>query len=111
MIVWSGLGFLVAVIALACALAAQLLTESAFGEAYYSENKWPMAVALVVAAALCWGIGSALHRRSARTVIDKESGEEIELRASHSLFFVPMRWWGPILLVVAVVLLATDLAQ
>jgi hypothetical protein len=30
--------------------------------------------------------------------VDKATGKEIALRPSHSMFFIPMFYWGPIFL-------------
>jgi hypothetical protein len=40
-----------------------------------------------------------LNTAPGRTVIDKQTGQEISLRRKHSLFFVPMEYWGPIVAV------------
>jgi hypothetical protein len=37
------------------------------------------------------------RRRPARVVIDKQTGHEIALKNKHDLFFVPLRYWPPIL--------------
>ena len=110
MIIWSGLGFLVAVIVFGCALAANLIANSVTGGGtYWDENRWTLGVALLVAAVACWSLGRYLRGRKARTLIDKETGEEVIQKPSHSLFFIPMDYWGPILAVVGLALIAKDL--
>lgn len=98
MIVWSGLGFLVAVFVFGTALLCNLVFDAAWGDGYYSSHKWTVGFALLIAAVLSWVFGNLLHERTARTVIDKETGEEFVLEGmTNSLFFIPMRHWGPIL--------------
>src|SRR5262245_61252394 len=105
LLIWRGLGFLVAVIVFGCSLAANLIVIATRGEGYYDDHKWPFAVSLIVSAALCWFLGDYLRKRSDRIVIDKQTGEEFAINQSrHDFFFIPMRWWSPILLSIAVVL-------
>ena len=112
MIIWSGLGFLVAVIVFGCALAANLIANAMTGSgAYWDENRWTLGVALLVAAIACWFLGRYLRGREARTLVDKQTGEEVILKPSHALFFIPMEYWGPILGVVGLFLLVRDRAM
>jgi len=60
---------------------------------------------MFIAAALSWVVGSLLTKRTARTVIDKATGKEMVLdQASHRLFFIPMHYWGGILVVIGLAL-------
>jgi ABC-type Fe3+ transport system permease subunit len=105
-IFWRGWGFLVAVFAFGCSLIANLIFNAVDGKGYYDHHKWPLAISLIVSAALCWFIGQRLNRGSDRTAIDKLTGREFTIkRPRHTLFFIPMHWWGPILLAIALVLL------
>jgi len=47
MIIWQGLGFLVAVIIFGCSLIANLISNATVGKGYYDQHKWPFAVSLV----------------------------------------------------------------
>ena len=108
-IIWRGLGFLVAVIVFACSLAANFAFNTIRGEGYYDHHKWPFAVSLAVAAAICWFLGNILRKRADRIVIDKLTGKEFAVNQSkHALFFLPMHCWSPILLLIAVVLVAVE---
>jgi hypothetical protein len=112
MIIWQGFGFLVAVIVFGCSLIANLISNATVGKGYYDQHKWPFAVSLVVSAAICWSLGDYLRRRSDRIVIDKQTGKEFVLNQSrHALFFIPMHWWGPILLVGALILFAVEFSR
>ena len=112
MIIWSGLGFLVAVIVFGCSLALNFAFNAWLGEGYYDTHKWPLAVSLFLSAIICWFLGSALRKRTSRTVIDKETGKETVLnRSNHSLFFIPMHIWAPILAAIGAVVLVMDLLK
>ena len=86
--------------------------DAAWGAGYYSDHKWTIGVAMFLAAAPSWKVGSVLRKRTAKTVIDKATGKEMVLdRANHRLFFVPMHHWGSILVVIGLVLCVMEFIQ
>jgi hypothetical protein len=94
MIIWSGWGFLVFLIVFALSLLTELSVESSLrDESYYQSHGWPLAAALLCSAVVTWYLGSILNRQPGRTGIDR-------------FFFLPMRYWAPILSVLAIVSLA-----
>jgi hypothetical protein len=111
-IVWRGLGWLVAVLVFGLSLIGNVTCDAIYGDGYYDHHKWPFAVSLLVAGASCWFLGLYLKRRSDRIVVDKATGQELVLNQSrHTLFFVPMHLWGPVLGVIALVVLAVSLSS
>jgi hypothetical protein len=109
MVIWSGWGFLVALFVIGAALLSNLAFDAVLGSGYYSAHKWTVGVAMFIAAVLSWVVGSELRKRTARAVIDKTTGQEIVLdRATHRLFFIPMRYWGMILGIIGVVLFIVE---
>lgn len=112
MIIWNGFGYLVAVFVFGAALLSNLVFDAAWGSGYYSAHKWTVGVAMFIAAALSWVVGGQLRNRTAQTVIDKATGQEMVLdRATHRLFFIPMHSWGMILGVIGVVLCIVELIK
>ena len=110
-IVWSGKGYLVAVLTFGSSLLGNLITNAATGDrSYWDGHRWPFATCLCVASVACWLVGLHLHGKGARLLIDPQTGEEVILRNSHTLFFIPVVWWGPILAVWGAIELAVDLA-
>jgi hypothetical protein len=102
MIIWRGWGFLVAVFAFGASLAMELITESMMGDDdFYQREAWPLAVAFVVAGVVTWFVGQTLNARSSRTASDTVPGGERTTSAAHSLFFVPMQYWGVLLIALA----------
>jgi hypothetical protein len=108
LIFWQGSGFLVALIVFGCSLVVNIIFNAEVGRGYYDHHKWPFAVSLIVSAVICWFLGNYLRKRPGRVVIDKASGKEFTLNKSHTLFFIPMHNWAPILLVGALILFAID---
>lgn len=102
MIIWSGLGFLVFVFAFGCSLVMNLLINGLFqDESYYSTHSWPLSLALMMAGLLTWLVGSRLNRRQAKVMIEKETGREVTILPNHTLFFIKMHYWGPVLIALA----------
>ena len=95
MIIWSGYGFLVPVIAFACLFTSEVGVEAWFSdEQYYQAHGWPKLIALLLAALILWPVSAMLDRH----------------RVRNTFFFIPMRWW-PLLclpLGAAFCLLGTD---
>ncbi|MCI0459403.1 MAG: hypothetical protein L0Z62_20830 [Gemmataceae bacterium] len=109
MIIWSGWGFLVAVIGLACLVATQLGVNAAMqDDQYYQTNGWPKLVGLFLVAALLWPVGRTLNRqRQERELVDPATGERVVLHSGggHTFFFIPVEYWAPICLVLGVIFL------
>ncbi|WP_050786004.1 hypothetical protein [Pedosphaera parvula] len=100
MIIWRGLGFLVLAVVLACALLGNLIFDAVEGHGYFEAHRWPLALSLIVAAGVCWSLGNYLQQWSVAK--DKNQGDESAgTWPRHTLFFIPMHYWAPILLVIA----------
>jgi hypothetical protein len=104
MVIWSGLGFLVAVVAFLLLLLAEYGTEALSGDdSYYQAHGWPKLLALWLAGAVIWLLGAYLNRKQGKVMIEKETGREVLLKPDHSFFFIRMEYWGPILLALGVI--------
>jgi hypothetical protein len=109
---WSGYGFLVAAVTFGLSLITNFVTNTVTGSsAYWNNHKWPLAGSLFLSGMTCWVIGHHLRNRKARVLVDVETGEEVVLRESHTFLFIPMIWWGPILIVCASVALSLEFAN
>ena len=98
MIVWTGRGFLVPIVAFLCALIANAMTEAFTGHhLYWQRNSWPLGAALLAAGAFAWFYGKHLRERGGRLLRDERTGQQVEVGGHHSLFFIRMEIWGPIL--------------
>jgi hypothetical protein len=111
-IIWSGKGFLVAVFVFGFSLIANLITNSMTGSsAYWDAHKWPFAASLFVSAVACGSVGSYFRNLKARVLIDPKTGEEVILRQSHTLFFIPVVWWCPILAAFGLITLGVEFSK
>ncbi len=102
MIIWKGWGILAVIIAIVCSVVMQLACDAVFGAGYYKSSSWAMPLALLLASGLIFFVGQKLNGKAARVVIDKETGEEYLLKSTHSLFWIPLQYWGVVTAVLAV---------
>lgn len=106
MIIWSGIGWVVAVIAFGCLMAAEYLTEAMTGdESYYQAHGWPKLAGFMVASLILFLVARLRDGKRDRHLIDKETGQEVVLRANDSLFFIPLRYWPVAAVVLGVLFL------
>jgi hypothetical protein len=109
MVVWSGLGFLVAVITFGCCLLANFVLDAWLGEGFYSSHLWAVGSALFVGGTISSSVGLGIKGRSDRYAIDEETGERVIInRSSHTFFFVPMHWAGLIVAIIGVGVAISD---
>lgn len=109
MVIWSGLGFLVAVITFGSCLLANFVLDAQFGEGYYSSHVWAVGAALLMGGIISSGIGFLLKGRSDRFVVDEATGERMVINnSSHSFFFIPMHWAGIVVAVIGVGVAISD---
>ncbi|BCO10139.1 hypothetical protein GF1_25150 [Desulfolithobacter dissulfuricans] len=101
MIIWKGWGILAIVIPLLCSLGAQFIIDAIMGAGWYMEASWPMPLALALSAVFVFVTGKRLNNRPGKVFIDPESNEKVELRKSHSLFWIPLQYWSPVIIILA----------
>jgi hypothetical protein len=103
MIIWNGLGYLVAVVGFAALILTEVLAEKITGDdQFYQQHGWVILIGMLVAAASTYGLHRLLPLQKGRVVIDKETGQEMVLRSNHSLFFIPVKWWPLVFVVLGV---------
>jgi len=94
MIVWSGWGFLAAVIAIAGAVVGQLVLGDRYG----------IGLGFLLAAIVNFLLGRKLNDSSKdQIVVDEKTGERMALKRRSTLFFIPMEWWSILMVGVAVI--------
>jgi len=103
MIIWTGHGYLAAVLTFAACLLAQLGLDAQLGEGFYSSHSWAIGLALVVGGLLSSLVGFFLKARADRQVVDVQTGERLVInRSRHTFFFVPLHWAGVVIAVIGV---------
>jgi len=98
MIVWSGRGYLIVLV----------LIVSLFGvHAIFPEEEANYApiFAGLLSAIFSWFAGIAWNTKNERIVSDDKTGEKIILKGgNHTLFWIPMQYWGVILTVWSIII-------
>ena len=98
MIVWSGRGFLsVLVLAVVFFGLSNILPKE--------QSNLSFAISLFIAAIFSWIMGKKWNESHQKTMIDKESGQEIVIKPNHSLFWIKMQYWGPIFGILGIIML------
>ena len=93
-----------------CSFLANLLANNLTGsEDYWNKHQWPFGASLLMSGLLSWAVGGWLAGSGTRMLVDAETGEEVLVRPNHTLFFIKMSWWGPILLTAGAVVIVKDL--
>ena len=95
MIFWRGYGILVGLFGFAGLVIAELLTRQLTkDESYYQAHSLPRLAGAVLAAILAYGCVKLLERNDKpRIVVDKATGQELQLRRGDTLFFIPVKYW------------------
>lgn len=84
-VVWHGRGWVPLAILIAGGALVELAAERGAGIAYQG---WPLTAVLVATGAISWVLGRAWNGRG---------------RADHTLFWIPLQGWGPLLVALALV--------
>ena len=109
-IIWRGVGGLVLLIAIGGCLFVNIITSAVFHhDNYFQAFLWPKIVALWLIAVICWFVGKYFNGKPGRIVIDKATGQEVCEKPNHHLMFVKMEYWGPIFLVISLVVLVVGI--
>ncbi len=104
MIIFSGFGFLVLIFGIGAAFVMTAATRGIGGDpAYWANHGWPKLVAGLMAGALTYVVGRYLNKRTSKVLMDPDTMQSVNVGARHSMFFIPMEYWGVILVILGVV--------
>lgn len=93
MIIWTGWGFLAALVPFATSLIAELLVEGMSGsDTSYQDSKMPLFIALMLSAVMVYVIEKKV-RVADRVVEDVKTKERLTVTRKNSLFFIDLRYW------------------
>jgi len=101
MVVWKGWGLAVIGFIFLFVLPIQLLVEYFYGVGQYQALSWPVPLAFLLGAIPTTLVGQMLNNKPARVLIDPDTHEKVELKREHSLFWIPMQYWGVILVILS----------
>lgn len=111
MIVWRGWGVLALVIAAAPLLLVGLMVDTIAGAGSFERiYGWAAPPIMLLAAGAIWVVGRRLNG-GRRVLTHERTGERVELRPDHSLFFLKMEYWAAPLAIGAVVVFVAGLVS
>jgi len=108
-LLWKGWGIVTPLVPLATALAVDAAVTPWFGAGYFWEGDWPLPVALALAALIVFVMGHKINSRPGRILIDPLTDETVELKTVHSLYYIPMQYWGVIILLAAALMYLSNI--
>lgn len=111
MIIWRGWGWLALAVGVIVGITLDEASNAWFGVPtgmhYRDTHTWLWLLGGVISAPLCWFLGKWLERREtskAPTVTDKATGQDMLLVGRNDLFWIPVKWWSLVWMVIAVVM-------
>ena len=106
--VWSRWGILVVLYGLAA-----LLIGGVIGNAtgLGPRQLIPIGICELLAAIAVWFTGVRLNRDADRRLLDPKTGREVVVRRRHTLFWIPMQYWAPVLGLIGVIVLISGFRQ
>jgi hypothetical protein len=104
MIIYRGLGFLALICYVATAVVIASVLNWGFGlDVLVTPSWWPLHLTLFAGAVATFGVGLLLNREPVEETIYERTGPKTVSSAPHTLYYVRMEYWGPIIFVVYVV--------
>ncbi len=100
---WSGYGIFAPVIVGVGVFGVTSMTKALCGPQYLHSHPWVMCLGVVLGGFLCWWTGSSMNSEQGRQLVDEKTGRRVHLRRSHTLYGIPMQWWGVVAMVFGVV--------
>jgi hypothetical protein len=103
MIIWTGWGFLAALVPFVTSLVTELVVEGATGsDTSYQDSKMPLFIALILSALIVYVVERKV-RVADRIVEDVKTKERLTVARKNSLFFIDLRYWPYIIAGISIV--------
>lgn len=51
---------------------------------------------------IVWFLGKKLNADASKILVNPETGQQYKMGVRHSLFFIPLHYWGPIFLLLSI---------
>ena len=101
MIIYSGIGYLVPVFFIAPLVIAGSILNYGFGiDVLESSSWWPLHSMIILGAIVTFAVGALLNRNMLVETTFEKSGPVRVLRPRHTLYYIRIEYWGPILLAI-----------
>lgn len=100
MIIWSGRGILIPLILVASILLFISVSSDEIGV-------YTFPLSILLAGVLNWYLGNKWNNKEGRIMVDETTGERVEFKPNHTLFWIKMQYWGVLLCLIGMVQLIT----
>lgn len=112
MIVWRGMGILALLVAVLINVSLNEAANAWLGvpegvKHYRDVHPWVWWLGMGLSAVACWYLGRWLEARelkNAKVVTEQATGQTLHLISRHDLFWIPVKWWSVVWLLVGLVL-------
>lgn len=97
MLIWSGFGIVVPILAFGICFIVQMVFDSLFGHGFYTSHAIPKLFAGLAGGAALFFLGSWMNSDAniSRILVDPNTGERVSVsNGSHTFFFIPVQYWG-----------------
>ncbi len=98
MLIWSGKGILSVLVL----LLSFVVFISVFPQGYFA---YAFSLPFLVTGIFSWVMGRKWNRENGRILVDKDTGQEFQMKPNHSLFWIKLQYWGPIFFVIGLLVM------
>jgi len=98
MIVWSGRGFLIAIVFIASMFASVSIIPKEYAD-------YSFVISFFITGIFSWFFGLKWNKDNERIVIDEKTNKKLRLKNNHTFFWVPMQYWGIISSILGIIIL------
>ena len=106
-LIWKGKGWQVIAVTFGCSLIAEILTRAITQDnTFYQTNPYPLPAALAVASLIIYFLYKNTRSEEETNFNDFNSKQNKTVGDNqHSFFFIPMKYWSPIILCCGIITL------
>ena len=103
LLIWKGWGILAVLIPVAFLILSQLGFDAIYSKGFYeTHSSWIVPLALLLSTPLIYFIGNKLNNKPGRLLTDPKTNEEIVLKDTHDLFWIPLQYWSFIIGIITI---------
>lgn len=97
-VIWTGKGFLSPLVLIGTLFTSIWLLPD-------SLNDYSFVIAFFISAGFSFVFGKKWNNQLERIVTDDKTGEKLRIKSNHTLFWIPMQYWGIIFSILGIVIL------
>ena len=91
---WTGNGIAAPLIIGIGAFGVTNMTKAIYGSSYIHSHPWVPWLGVSLGGLLCWWSGVSYDNEASQALVDEKTRQRVILRKTHTLYGIPMQWWG-----------------